>query len=922
MAFSWWRAFLKKLAVKKSRPARRSGLRLRLEALEDRAVPAFLTPVSYATGTSAGVSIAGDFNNDGKLDLATANGGITPTVSVLLGNGDGTFATPVGYLAGPGAQDVKAADMNHDGKLDLVVADAVSAGSVSVLLGNGDGTFGPYRSYSAFSAPYRMTVADFNNDGNPDVAVANSYTSSMVTVLLGNADGSLGAYRSYNLGSQPWDVESGDFNGDGKADLAEVSGSLYQIEVGKGDGTFFAPDVTAAPAGTNQVPGIVVADFNGDGVADIAGATTSGSVTVSINSTLSSLASATGFQLTAPATTTAGAAVPLTVSAVDSAGNVVSNFLGTVYLTSSDPLLAGVTLAYTFTAADAGSHTFTSGVTLETVGKQTITASNPLLTSASQSVTVTPAAASRFTVSADAGGVAGAPLAFTVTAYDAYGNLATGYTGTVVFSSSDSQAALPAASTFTAADAGSHTFSAILKTAGPQTITVKDSVTPAVLGRSGVVTVTPAAATSFTLTGGGGYIGSPHTVTVTARDAYGNVATSYNGTVHITSSDATALLPADGALVAGIGTFQITPMTLGTMSITATDTTNPAITGTETGVLVTPGAAVRYTVSPVSSALAGTTQSFTVTAWDAFGDVSTVYGGTVLFSSSDSQAALPAAYTFTAADAGSHTFNVTLRTAGSQSLTVRDAVNLSLSSTQTGIVITPGVTASLSVTPLHATTAGVAQSFTVTARDAFGNVATGYRGTVSFGSSDTQAVLPAAYTFTAADAGSHTFSMTFKSSGGQTFTVQDTANAANLAFTFSQRDIQVSPAAVVGFAFRAPSNVVAGTPFTMVVSAVDAFGNVVPTYTGKVHFTGPSGGGNLLPADYTFTAADAGSHTFTVTLTSTGTQTIGVQDVLNGSLKGQVQVKVNTSGTVSGGGTASGGGGGGGSGGGGKTTGA
>src|SRR5262249_33339570 len=149
--------------------------------------------------------------------------------------------------------------------------------------------------------------------------------------------------------------------------------------------------------------------------------------------------------------------------------------------------------------------------------------------------------------------------------------------------------------------------------------------------------------------------------------------------------------------------------------------------------------------------------------------------------------------------------------------------------------------ASIQVTPLHGTTAGVSQTFTVTARDAYGNVATGYQGAIAFSSSDTQAALPAAYTFTAADAGVHTFSMTFKSSGGQSITVQDSAHAANLAFTYLQKDIQVNAAAMVGFAFRAPSNATAGVAFNITVIAVDAFGNTITNYTGKVHFSGPAG---------------------------------------------------------------------------------
>ena len=175
----------------------------------------------------------------------------------------------------------------------------------------------------------------------------------------------------------------------------------------------------------------------------------------------------------------------------------------------------------------------------------------------------------------------------------------------------------------------------------------------------------------------------------------------------------------------------------------------------------------------------------------------------------------------------------------------------------------------------------------MTARDPFGNIPTGYRGTLTFSSSDIQASLPTTYTLTAADAGIHAFSMAFKTSGGQSLTVMDPANAGNALFTNFQKDIRIVAGSVVGLSARAPSNVTAGVAFNIVVSAVDAFGNVVTGYTGKVHFTGPSGGGNLLPADYTFTAADNGSHTVSVTLASTGTQTIGFADVLTGSIRGR-----------------------------------
>src|SRR6185312_1506741 len=119
-----------------------------------------------------------------------------------------------------------------------------------------------------------------------------------------------------------------------------------------------------------------------------------------------------------------------------------------------------------------------------------------------------------------------------------------------------------------------------------------------------------------------------------------------------------------------------------------------------------------------SSTTAGVTQTITIKARDASGNVATGYTGTVTFSSSDVQAGLPASYTFTAADAGVHTFTATLKTAGTQSITVKDSANASAVGSQTGIAVSASSTvASLSVAGFPATAAGAAQSFTVKALD-------------------------------------------------------------------------------------------------------------------------------------------------------------------------------------------------------------
>lgn len=180
-----------------------------------------------------------------------------------------------------------------------------------------------------------------------------------------------------------------------------------------------------------------------------------------------------------------------------------------------------------------------------------------------------------------------------------------------------------------------------------------------------------------------------------------------------------------------------------------------------------------------ASLQAGATGTLTVTARSASGATATSYTGTLHFTSSDPQALLPADYTFTAGDNGVHTFSVTLKTAGTQAVTAQDTVTASIQGTQSGIGVTPAAASTLSVTGFpNPTTAGVAGSFTVAARDLYGNTATSYRGTVRFTSTDALANLPANYAFVAVDNGVHAFSATFNTAGSQTLTATDTASAS------------------------------------------------------------------------------------------------------------------------------------------------
>src|SRR5206468_4014377 len=185
------------------------------------------------------------------------------------------------------------------------------------------------------------------------------------------------------------------------------------------------------------------------------------------------------------------------------------------------------------------------------------------------------------TISAPANATAGTALTFTVTAQDAFNNTAGGYSGTIHFSSSDSNATLPVDSTLTN---GAGTFNATLLEAGNQSITATDTDRSSLAGGI-TLTVGAAAATHYTLTvPASATAGSAFSITVTALDSYGNTANGYTGTVHFTCSDGQAMLPSDYTLAngdAGVHTFSnaITLKTAGGQTITATDTVTGSITG-------------------------------------------------------------------------------------------------------------------------------------------------------------------------------------------------------------------------------------------------------------------------------------------------------------------------------------------------------
>jgi hypothetical protein len=282
---------------------------------------------------------------------------------------------------------------------------------------------------------------------------------------------------------------------------------------------------------------------------------------------------------------------------------------------------------------------------------------------------------------------------------------------------------LPANYTFTAADAGVKTFTVTLSTAGSRTVTVNDTVNASITAGSVAINVLAPTA-RFTVTSNVASIlaGGTATITVKALDSNNSVTPWYTGAVRFSSTDVAAGLPANytfTAADAGVKTFTVTLSTAGSRTVTVNDTGNASITAGSVAINVL-APTTRLQITNTMTVNVGGTFTITVKAVDASGAVTPWYTGTVRFGSSDISAGLPANYAFAGADAGIRTFDVTLQSAGSQTIAVTDTTNSAITGT-TSINVVPNILpnqAPTVATPATASTVVSAKSnLTVLAAD-------------------------------------------------------------------------------------------------------------------------------------------------------------------------------------------------------------
>ncbi|WP_390568119.1 beta strand repeat-containing protein, partial [Zavarzinella formosa] len=693
------------------------------------------TIVCEALGSNGAVDTS--FNGNVKIDFANnpSSASLTGTLTVKAVNGIATFddlhidKVGVGYTfkaTRPGLSSIVSDPLTVTASRIVVTAQptsAVTAGSLFDVQVSAEDDFGNVdTSYTG-----QVTIL---LPGSPGGAFLGGTLS--VNAVNGVADFSNLQITKAGLGYQ-LDVSGDDFASVTTDPFEIKAGAATQLAVttspdkvianagfsltvtaednfGNTDTTFVSPITVSThhPMGGVTLGGnLTVTPVNG--VATFAGLTLDrigqtdftfqgGALTLGTNTFVQATGDRFAFT-SVPPTVFAGRAFGVTLSLQDSFGTVDNTFNGPVNIAlTSGP--AGAVLSGTLTAnAVSGVVTF-SNLTLSKAGTGfTLGAfgSADLLAAVSDPITVAAAPAPTTHLGVTVPGMtsidAGSAVIVTVNALTAKNTVDANYVGTVHFISTDKHAILPPDYTFTPGDHGTQTFPVTLETAGKLTVTVTEVGKATVKGTTPAITVAPALANVLAVTGSVApvSVGTARTITVSAMDAFGNRVTNYTGTVHFTSTDTLAQLPADYTFKAadkGTHTFSLKLNSPGSWNVTATDTGAGAITG-QLSALVASALTTHFGVTiPTAPVVAGTPATVTVTALTAKNVKDTAYVGKVHFSSSDRLASLPSDYTFTALDAGSHTFALLPTLADKVTVTIVDAGKTTIKGTGT-VTVTP-----------------------------------------------------------------------------------------------------------------------------------------------------------------------------------------------------------------------------------------
>src|SRR5882724_6905473 len=342
-------------------------------------VGGFETPRNFPLSPGPSVLAAGDFNNDNKLDLATIIYTGSWNVATLLDDGTGNLAAPVNSVTGNSVSTLGVADFNNDGKLDVVTGDSLN-GKIYIKLGDGNGGFGPAVSFSQLISTNNSLfgIGDFNNDGKKDLAVPN-FTG--VSILLGNGMGSFAAANTAVPGIASQTATAFDLNADGKLDLVSANSNSNEITLALGDGAggFGVPNSVAT---NGRSVAFAVGEFNGDGLVDLAVANNSSApnglglstVGVLLNDGAGGLRLPTNFTIARPSSIVAGDFTgDARTDIITTSGNgTFARLINTCTSGPPSPARLQFSAASYVVAEDAGSITITVTRTGDTAGESSV----------------------------------------------------------------------------------------------------------------------------------------------------------------------------------------------------------------------------------------------------------------------------------------------------------------------------------------------------------------------------------------------------------------------------------------------------------------------------------------------------------------------------------------------------------------------